>query len=427
MHALPKTEERYLEAKRELSSKVVWMGGVEGEPALVVDQTIFYPEAGGQPADEGWLVLQTGEQIRVVGARKMENSIVLLLDKKDKERIPNIGEQITQRIDWDLRMGHVRHHSACHLLLPVFQEILGEIRPHGAGLSEEKARIDFEVEGKISSGDLKRIENRAYELILENRPMISQFLPREEAETRYGIDQLYWSEPPPPEATTIRVTQIEGMPAYACGGTHVSSTAEIGLIKFISRSRLEGGVDRIELVAGAPAFKLVQQQLKALEKTSRVFESGLLDVPTFANRLKLRIKTLDKELKDTKSKLLKYKTDDFLKTAEPIGQYKLFVAELDDYPLPDLENLVKSLVEKDPNLVALTGSAAEKAMLAGATGENVPDIGLLDAIREATSLLGGGAGGGPTFARGGGPKRDKLKDALKHAKAAFINQLRQKE
>ncbi len=427
MHALPKTEERYLEAKRELSSKVVWMGGVEGEPALVVDQTIFYPEAGGQPADEGWLVLQTGEQIRVVGARKMENSIVLLLDKKDKERIPNIGEQITQRIDWDLRMGHVRHHSACHLLLPVFQEILGEIRPHGAGLSEEKARIDFEVEGKISSGDLKRIENRAYELILENRPMISQFLPREEAETRYGIDQLYWSEPPPPEATTIRVTQIEGMPAYACGGTHVSSTAEIGLIKFISRSRLEGGVDRIELVAGAPAFKLVQQQLKALEKTSRVFESGLLDVPTFANRLKLRIKTLDKELKDTKSKLLKYKTDDFLKTAEPIGQYKLFVAELDDYPLPDLENLVKSLVEKDPNLVALAGSAAEKAMLAGATGENVPDIGLLDAIREATSLLGGGAGGGPTFARGGGPKRDKLKDALKHAKAAFINQLRQKE
>ncbi|MFX0195711.1 MAG: DHHA1 domain-containing protein [Candidatus Hodarchaeota archaeon] len=427
MHALPKTEERYLEAKRELSSKVVWMGGVEGEPALVVDQTIFYPEAGGQPADEGWLVLQTGEQIRVVGARKMENSIVLLLDKKDKERIPNIGEQITQRIDWDLRMGHVRHHSACHLLLPVFQEILGEIRPHGAGLSEEKARIDFEVEGKISSGDLKRIENRAYELILENRPMISQFLPREEAETRYGIDQLYWSEPPPPEATTIRVTQIEGMPAYACGGTHVSSTAEIGLIKFISRSRLEGGVDRIELVAGASAFKLVQQQLKALEKTSRVFESGLLDVPTFANRLKLRIKTLDKELKDTKSKLLKYKTDDFLKTAEPIGQYKLFVAELDDYPLPDLENLVKSLVEKDPNLVALAGSAAEKAMLAGATGENVPDVGLLDAIREATSLLGGGAGGGPTFARGGGPKRDKLKDALKHAKAAFINQLRQKE
>lgn len=427
MHTLPKTEERYLEDKRELSSKVVWTGEVDGEPTLAVDQTIFYPEAGGQPTDEGWLVLQTGEQIRVVGARKTENSIVLLLDTKDKGQMPNVREQVIQRIDWDLRMAHVRHHSACHLLLPVFQEILGDIKPHGAGLSADKARIDFEVEGKISSGDLRRIENRAYELILENRPMISQFLPREEAETQYRIDQLYWSEPPPPEATTIRVTQVEGMPAYACGGIHVSSTAEIGLIKFVSRSRLEGGVDRIELVAGAPAFQLVQQQLKALEKTSRVFESGLLDVPTFANRLKLRIKTLDKELKDTKGELLKYKTNDFLNTAEPIGQYKLFVAELDDFSLPELENLVKSLVEKDPNLVALAGSTVEKAMLASASGENVPDIGLLDAIREATSLLGGGAGGGPTFARGGGPKRDKLKDALKQAKVTIISQLRENE
>ncbi|MFQ6126111.1 MAG: DHHA1 domain-containing protein [Candidatus Heimdallarchaeota archaeon] len=427
MHSLPKTEEHYLEDKRELFSKVVWTGEVNGAPVLIVNQTIFYPEAGGQPADEGWLVLQTGEQIRVVGARKTENSIVLLLDPKAKERIPSKDEQVTQRIDWDLRMAHVRHHSACHLLLPVFQEILGEIRPHGAGLSADKARIDLEVEGKISSGDLRRIENRAYKLILENRPMISQFLPREKAETQYGIDQLYWSEPPPPEATTIRITQIQGMPAYACGGTHVSSTAEIGLIKFVSRSRLEGGVDRIELVAGAPAFKLIQQQLKALEKTSRVFESGLLDVPTFANRLKLRIKTLDKELKDTKDELLKYKTDDFLKTAKPIGQYKLFAAELEDFALPDLENLVKSLVEKDPDLVALAGSVAEKAMLAGATGENVPDVRLLNAIREATSLLGGGAGGGPTFARGGGPKRNKLKDALKQAKATIIKHLQDKE
>jgi len=427
METLPKTKEHYLENKQELPRQVVWTGTVEDVPALIVDQTIFYPEGGGQPADQGWLVLGTGEQIRVVGAKKTNHSIVLLLDEKDKDRIPTVGAQVTQSIDWNLRMAHIRHHSACHLLLPIFQEILGEIRPHGAGLSADKARIDFEVEGKIRSGDLRRIENRAHELILENWPMSSRFLPREEAETRYGIETLYWSEPPPPEATTIRVTQIEGMPAYACGGTHISSTAEIGLIKFVSRSRLEGGVDRIEFVAGAPAFKLVQQQLGALEKTSKVFESSTIEVPNFAQRLKLRLKTLDKELKETKIELLKSKTDEFLKDAEKIGTYRIFVTELSDLSLPDLENLVKNLVEKDQRLVALAGATTEKAMLAGAKGELVPDIGLLDVVREAASLLGGGAGGGPTFARGGGPKRDKLKEALKQAKATFIDRLNVKE
>jgi alanyl-tRNA synthetase len=253
------------------------------------------------------------------------------------------------------------------------------------------------------------------------------FKPREEAETEYTADVLYWSEPPPPEATSIRVTQIEGMPAYACGGTHATTTAEIGLIKFISRSRLEGGVDRLEFIAGVPAYKLVQQQIGALEKTSKTFESAVLEVPNFATRLKLRLKTVDKELKEAKAELLTYKLDDFLKDAEKIGAYRLFVSELEDLALPDLENLVKTLVAKDPHLVAVAGAATEKAMLAGATGEQVPDIGLLNIVREAASLLGGGAGGGPTFARGGGPKRTNLKDALTQLKLALTERLNERQ
>jgi alanyl-tRNA synthetase len=253
--------------------------------------------------------------------------------------------------------------------------------------------------------------------------MHAMFQPREEAETDYNPDILYWSEPPPPEATSIRVTQIDGMPAYACGGTHVTSTAEIGVIKFISRSRLEGGVDRLEFLAGAPAYRLVQQQIGALEKASKTLESSVLEVPNFASRLKLNLKTAEKALKEAKTELLTYKTDDFLKEAEDIGAYRLFVSELDDLALSDLETLVKTLVAKDPHLVAVAGAATEKAMLAGATGEQVPDIGLLSVVREAASLLGGGAGGGPTFARGGGPKRTNLKEAIAHVKSAFNERL----
>jgi len=425
MATLPTTQVLYLEGKREHSSQVIWTGTFESRPALIVDQTIFYPEGGGQPADQGWLILDNNKQIPIVGAQKTDHSIVLFLDETVKDRIPDVGLQVTQKIDWNLRMAYVRHHSACHLLLPVFQEILRDIRPHGAGLSEEKARLDFEVEGKIRAGDLRTAENRAYEIILDNRPMHTMFRPREEAEMEYTADILYWSEPPPPEATSIRVTQIEGMPAYACGGTHVSSTAEIGLIKFISRSRLEGGVDRLEFLAGIPAYKLVQQQIGALEKTSKTFESAILEVPNFASRLRLHIKTVEKDLKEAKAELLTYKIDNFLKDAESIGNFNLFVTELEDLTLPDLENLVKSLVAKDSHLIAVVGAATEKAMLAGAIGEQVPDIGLLIAVREAASLLGGGAGGGPTFARGGGPKRANLKDALKQVKTVLTDQLQE--
>ncbi len=423
MESLPKTDAHYLESKRELTSNVIWTGMIENTPAIILDQTIFYPTGGGQPADQGWLILDSNEKLTITDVQKTAQSIALLLAKTNKVQLPAIGTEVTQMIDWNLRMAYVRHHSACHLLLPLFQDVISGIRPHGAGLTEEKARIDLQVEGKIRPSDLRRIENLAYDIILENRPLQSEFLPRAEAESQFDVGHLYWSEPPPPDATTIRITQIKEMPAYACGGTHVSSTAEIGLIKFVSRSRLEGGVDRIELLAGTPAFNLIQQQLSALEKTSKIFESSILEVPTFANRLKLHQKTLGNELKELKTQLLTYQSTDFLNDAEPIGTYRLFVAELGDLSLPDLENLVKNLVAKDPQLVALAGGAVDKAMIAGATGDNVPDIGLLNIVRDASSLLGGGAGGGPTFARGGGPNRNNLESALDEAKSALVKRL----
>ncbi|MFX0210569.1 MAG: DHHA1 domain-containing protein, partial [Candidatus Hodarchaeota archaeon] len=150
-------------------------------------------------------------------------------------------------------------------------------------------------------------------------------------------------------------------------------------------------------------------------------------VPNFASRLRLRLKTVEKELKETKTELITYKIDDFLNDAEKIGTHRLFVSELEDLTLPDLEYLVKTLVAKDHYLIAVAGAVTEKAMLAGATGEQVPDIGLLKVVREAASLLGGGAGGGPTFARGGGPKRANLKDALKQVKSVLTNRLHETE
>jgi len=185
---------------------------------VILDRTIFYPHAGGEPGDTGLI-----EDCRVIDTKLVDDEVIHVL-----ERSPtfNVGDSVRIRIDWDRRYKLMRMHTALHLLFGVCREIIGEIKAVGSNVGGEKSRMDIHLEGSVDAELRERIEMRCNELIGEALKV-----------------KIWWDS----ERPGFRWTQIGDMPKIPCGGLHVRDIGEIGKLRIIKRRSMGKNKDRLEI------------------------------------------------------------------------------------------------------------------------------------------------------------------------------------
>jgi len=234
---------------KEFEARVIKILKMEnGETGVVLDETAFYPSGGGQPSDTG-LIENDGMRVRVVRLRRCGERIIHFVDEVVGEI--SEGDNVRGVVDWNRRYRFMRVHTCAHLMSQAIRQALDKpVEIVSSGMDSQKARLDFTHEG--STRELfPEIESIANNVVMENRTVKVRLMPRYEAE-EYGEKFRESLKTLPQHISEVRIVEIEGWHACACGGTHVKSTSEIREVKLLSRSSKGKGIERIEFTVQKP-------------------------------------------------------------------------------------------------------------------------------------------------------------------------------
>jgi alanyl-tRNA synthetase len=403
---LPETEALYYDDPYRGEFEAVVLDVFEREEGgetvydVVLDQTMFYPEGGGQPADHG--TLSTDDQaVDVVDVQKRDD-VVLHRTTDD----PGKGEFVRGQIDMERRQRLMAHHTATHVVVHAAREVLGEhVRQAGAQKGTESSRIDVKHYERLDRETVKRIERVANDIVRENTSVQREWPHRHEAEEKYGFD-LYQGGIPAGE--NIRLIHV-AEDVQACGGTHVNRTGEIGTIKILNTERVQDGVERFTFAAGDAAVEHVQDLEDDLLAAADTFDVAPEDVPETAERFFTEWKQRGKTIEDLKQQLAEARASGGGTGEEVDVAGTTAVVQRVDGDMDELQATANALVENGK--IAVVGSGADGAQFVVAVPDGVP-VNAGEVVGELAGRVGGGGGGPPDFAQGGGPDADKLDDAL---------------
>jgi len=410
---LPETDRLYYDDQRRTEFEAVVLDVFEREDGqfdVVLDQTMFYPEGGGQPADTGTL----SSDERTVEAVDVQIEDGVVLHRTDDD--PGKGEFVRGAVDPRRRRQLMRNHTATHVLIHAARQVLGgHVRQAGAQKGVDASRIDLQHYRRIDREDVTEIERVANEIVMDDAPITQEWPDRHEAEAEHGFDLYQGGIPTGEQIRLIHVADD----VQACGGTHVSSTGEIGAIKIRSSERVQDGVERLVFAAGSAAIEATQKIEDALYETADILDVSPEDVPETATRFfrewKERGKTID-ELKEELA-AVRASADDGREVE--VDGASAVIRRL-DADMDELRATANAIVEDGQ--VAVLGSGRDGATFVVAVPEGVPvDAG--DVVGRLAREVGGGGGGPSDFAQGGGPDAEKLDDALESADEALQSAL----
>jgi len=403
---LPETEALYHDDayRSEFEAVVldVFEREVDGETTydVVLDQTMFYPEGGGQPADHGWL--STDDITADVVDVQKQGDVVLHRTEKN----PGKGGFVRGQIDMERRERLMTHHTATHVVGYAARQVLGEhIRQAGAQKGTDSSRLDVQHFERLDRETVKEIERVANDVVRENTSVQREWPHRHEAEEKYGFD-LYQGGVPTGE--NIRLVHV-GEDVQACGGTHVARTGEIGTIKILNAERVQDGVERLTFAAGAAAIEHVQSTEDDLLAAAETFDVSPNEVPETAERFFTEWKDRAKTIEDLKEQLAAARASGGADGEEVDVAGTTAVVQRIDSDMGELRATANALVQYGK--IAVVGSGADGAQFVVAVPDGVP-VNAGDVVGELAGMVGGGGGGPADFAQGGGPDGSKLEAAL---------------
>jgi alanyl-tRNA synthetase len=398
---LPSTKLRVYEDRRKRIFRAKVLAFQNG--ALILDQTFFYPEGGGQEADHGTIGGFEVHDVQKVGAS------VLHFVRGDAS--PLVGNRVKAEIDAARRDALTRNHSATHILLGAARKALGNhVWQAGAHKAQDFARLDITHFDALTEEEIVKIEDLANGRVLQDGLVRSKFMPRDIAERKFGF-RLYQGGSVP--GGELRVVEFPHWDVEACGGTHVSNAADVGLIKILRTTRIQDGVVRIEYAAGAAALAAVRSQEKELAKAAAALGVPTAQVGTAAERIAGEWRDQRKQLERVRSDLAGAAAKNLLEDATTVGDVKIVVRQIDG-DMKDLMALSKEICA-DPKAVALLGAkSASGASLIVSHGAEV-SLDAREILAEAVSSIEGKGGGRPDFAQGAGPNATGVAEALEIA------------
>jgi alanyl-tRNA synthetase len=381
------------------------------EVQVILDQTPFYAESGGQIGDRGYL---SGDDVLVrISDVKKEAGFFVHYGKIERGSL-RITDVVNAQIDLACRRRVQAHHTATHLLQAALKKIVDEgISQAGSLVSFDRLRFDFHCPRALTPEELEQIEELINTWIAEAHPAHTDILPIAEAKAKGAIamfGEKYGAE--------VRVLDVPGVSMELCGGTHVQNTAEIGLFKIVSEIGVAAGIRRIEAIAGTAVLEYLNLREGIVRDLSDRFKAKPEEVLDRVIALQTELRNTQKQLEASRSQLALAKANSLLTIAETIGDYQILVAELPGVDPESLKTAAEQLQQKLIDGAVVLGSAEpNKVSLVAAFSPAVVKKGLQAGklVGAIARLCGGGGGGKPNFAQAGGRDDTKLPEALAEA------------
>lgn len=406
---LTKTDFKGFELNPEtFSAQIISIESVDADTsAVILDQTNFYGEMGGQVGDTGSLTTDAGKTYPIIDTQ-VKNGIYLHLVKTQE----TLEGTITLKIDLGRRQAIQRHHSATHLLNWALRTTLGtHIQQAGSYVSQNRLRFDFSHFEAIDAKTLQAIEQAINEKVIENTLVETyEVAYKDKPEDVVAVFGEKYGE-------RVRIVDIGGFSKELCGGTHVQATGEIGLFKIISESGIAAGTRRIEAICGETAYILAEERFSQIHALANKFNCGSEELDDRIDALLESKKQLEKELKSFHQKSLSEQVDKLAKNAEIIGDniaYLNCLVTLSDSN--DLRSLGNQILAKlDSGLVVLASSSNGKTQICAVLSQGAIDQGFSagQIVKDICETLGGRGGGKANFAMGGAPENKSLAQIIK--------------
>lgn len=380
----------------------------EGETGVVVlDNTPFYAESGGQIGDCGELRGANGifeaEDTQKIQAAVFGHHGVL------KTGSLNVGDQVTARVNTQARTSTMRNHSATHLMHKALREVLGEhVQQKGSLVDTGKTRFDFMHTAPMTDDEIAKVEQIVNAEILANAACQARVMDIESAQ-KTGAMMLFGEK----YGDEVRVLDI-GSSRELCGGTHVSRTGDIGLFKITSESGVAAGVRRIEATTGEGALNLIKTQQSLISSLANVLKAPVSELAAKVAQLSDYAKSLEKELARLKSKLASSQGDDLATQAIEVAGFKVLSATLDGADANTLRETMDKLKDKlkSAAIVLASVSDGKVSLAAGVTTDLISKIKAGELVNFVAGQVGGKGGGKPDMAMAGGTDASKLPQAL---------------
>ena len=382
----------------------------EGENAeIFVEETPFYGEKGGQVGDTG-VIEGEGFRFEVWDTQWPLDNLITHIGKLKKGAI-KVGDRALMKVDRAIRRATEAHHSGTHILNAALKKTLGDhIKQSGSLVNPERLRFDFTHFSKIDEAEMDKIEIIANQIIRENAAVETRLLPREEA-MKTGAAAVFDEK----YGEVVRLVKMGDFSMELCGGTHVERTGDIGALKVISESSVAAGVRRIEAVTGEEALKYFKKVETELKKSAALLKANPLELSERIEKIQKHQKELEKEIDSLNSRLATKDLSDLFKKVKEIKGIRVLATVVDAADVKTLRDFGDKLRDKIQSGIILIGSkAGDNAMLLCLVTKDLTDkYHAGNIIKEIAPIVGGSGGGRPDMAQAGGPKPEKLKQALK--------------
>ena len=378
---------------------------------VVLDQTPFYAEMGGQAADHG--VLNGAEcSLRVLDVKKTPKGYYVHTCVLESG-IVKVGDVLTAQVDKGYRMAIARNHTATHLLQAALREVLGD-HVHQAGSYQDASitHFDFTHFSAVTPEELARVQKIVNDKIFDSMNVTVQEMPVEEAK-KLGAMALFGEK----YGKVVRVVDIEGWSTEFCGGTHVKNTAQIGGFKIVSESSVAAGIRRIEAVTGRNLLIRANLQEAMLHDVANTLKANnVAALPARAEAVMAENKAMSRELEEMKARIAASKVDSLFDNAEEEDGVKIASAYFTGTTGDTLRGMCDSIRDKavNPVVAVLVGKAEDKITMAVTVNKLAQEKGLKAGVlvKELSAIAGGKGGGKPDFAMAGLKDETKIDEAL---------------
>ncbi len=379
-----------------------------GESGVVVlDQSPFYAEAGGQVGDRGILYCE-GSRFVVDDTRRRGDSIAHYgaVEKGGLAR----GDRVRAEVDPRARAATARHHSATHLLHAALRKVLGEhVEQKGSLVAPDRLRFDFSHYEPVSPEQLRAIERRVNTWILENAPARTETMPLAEARAS-GAIALFGEKYDDP----VRVLSIGDYSIELCGGTHVSRAGDVGLFKLVSETGIAAGIRRVEALAGEAALDWLERTDERLGRLARLTNTERDAIVERVEQVIARGRELEKELARANARLAASQGEDLAARAVDVDGLAVLAARVDGVGAKELRDMVDRLKSRlgSAAVVLAATNGGKVSLVAGVTKDSTQRIAAGPLVNFVARQVGGRGGGRPDLAQAGGSEPAKLEAAI---------------
>jgi alanyl-tRNA synthetase len=376
---------------------------------VVLDQTPFYAESGGQVGDRGELVGSAGT-FSVDDTVKIQPDVFGHHGKLRTGTL-KVGDKVEARVDADLRRRTMRNHSVTHIMHKALREVLGpHVQQKGSLVDADKTRFDFSHDKPMTQDEIRQVEAKVNAEILQNTPTRAQVMPIEDAK-KAGAVMLFGEK----YGDEVRVLDI-GSSREFCGGTHVERTGDIGVFKLYSEGGVAAGIRRVEATTGGNALAMIDSQLgefQQVAKQLRAQPGGGMVEKAVATLIEDK-KSLEKELARLRSKLAMGQGTDLASQAVEVKGINVLAATLEGADIKTLRETMDKLKDrlKSAAIVLAAINDGKVTLIAGVTQDANGKVKAGDLVNHVAQQVGGKGGGRPDMAQAGGTNPEKLPEAL---------------